>query len=63
MSTIAIAVSSSIGPMPLDQMTRAQFYKTFYGRNLQIFVIDYSVSPWQAFQTSLIFVGKDRGLP
>jgi hypothetical protein len=48
MSTIAIAVSSSIDPMP--QMTRAQCYKTFYGRNLQIFVIDYSVSPLQAFQ-------------
>ncbi len=50
MSTIAIAVSSTIGPMPLDQMTRAQFYKTFYGPNLQILVIDYSVSPLQAFQ-------------
>jgi hypothetical protein len=30
--------------------TRGLYYKTFYGRNLQIFVISYSVCPWQAFQ-------------
>jgi hypothetical protein len=28
---------------------RAQCYKTFYGRNLRIFVISYSVCPWQTF--------------
>jgi hypothetical protein len=27
----------------------AQCYKTFYGRNLRIFVINYIVCPWQAF--------------
>jgi hypothetical protein len=27
---------------------RGQSYKTFYGRNLRIFVISYSVCPWQA---------------
>ncbi len=30
-------------------VARAQCYKTFYGRNLRIFVIRY-VCPWQAFQ-------------
>jgi len=25
------------------------YYKTFYGRNLHIFVISQSVCPWQAF--------------
>jgi hypothetical protein len=29
--------------------TRAQCYKTFYGRNLLIFVISYSVCSWQDF--------------
>jgi hypothetical protein len=28
--------------------TRGQRYKTFYGRTLRIFVISYSVCPWQA---------------
>jgi hypothetical protein len=36
----------------------AQCYKTFYIRNLQIIVISQSVYPWQAFQLSLMFVGK-----
>ena len=27
-----------------------QWYKTFYDRNLQMFVINQSVHPWQAFQ-------------
>jgi len=27
----------------------AQCYKTFYGRNLRMFVISYSVCPWQDF--------------
>jgi S-adenosylhomocysteine hydrolase len=26
-----------------------QSYKTFYGRNLPIFVMSWSVCPWQAF--------------
>jgi hypothetical protein len=33
----------NIGPWPL-------YYKTFYGRNLRMFVISYGVCPWQAFQ-------------
>jgi hypothetical protein len=28
---------------------RAQCYKTFYSRNLQILVISWSVCPWQKF--------------
>ncbi len=28
---------------------RAQCYKTFNGRNSQVFVMNYSVCPWQAF--------------
>jgi hypothetical protein len=29
--------------------TRVLYYKTFYGRNLRIFVKSYSVCPWQVF--------------
>ncbi len=28
---------------------RCQCYKTFYGRKLRLFVLSYSVCPWQAF--------------
>jgi hypothetical protein len=28
--------------------TGAQCFKTFYGRNLQMFIISWSVCPWQA---------------
>jgi hypothetical protein len=35
-----------------------QCYRTFYRRKLWIFVIS-----WQAFQPSLMFVGKVRALP
>jgi hypothetical protein len=28
---------------------RAQDYKTFYGHNSKMFIISYSVCPWQAF--------------
>ncbi len=28
---------------------RGQFYKTFYGRKLLLFIMSQSVSPWQAF--------------
>jgi hypothetical protein len=31
--------------------TLAQFYKTFYVRNLQMFVISYSVCPGQAIKS------------
>jgi hypothetical protein len=30
-------------------VTRAQCYKTFYVRALRIFVLSYSVCPWEAF--------------
>ncbi len=45
-----------IGPRGLS-------YKTFYGRNLRIFVISRVFAPGKPFQPSLIFVGKARGLP
>ncbi len=32
-----------------DTNTWGQCYETFYGRSLLIFVISYSVCPWQAF--------------
>jgi len=32
--------------------------KTFYGRNLRIFMISESVFPSKPFQSSLMFVGK-----
>ncbi len=32
-----------------DTDPRDQYNKTFYGRNLQIFAISYSIRPWQAF--------------
>jgi hypothetical protein len=41
----------------------AQFYKTFYGRNLIIFLTYISVFRGRPFQFSLIFVGKARSLP
>jgi len=34
--------------MSMDE-TRGLYYKTYYGRNLQIFMISLSVCPWQAF--------------
>ncbi len=37
---------------------RSLYYKTFYGRNLRIFVISYKVCPFPAFQPSLVFAGK-----
>ncbi len=36
------------------------YYKTFYVRNLRIFVMSYSVCPWQAFPA---FVGETESLP
>jgi hypothetical protein len=36
------------------RMTWGQSYKTIYGRNLRIFVISWSVRPWQAFAASLM---------
>ncbi len=37
------------GSLLLSRKCRALYYKTFYGRNLRIFVISQSVCPWQAF--------------
>ncbi len=42
---------------------RAQCYKTFYGRNLRMFVISQSVCPLQESQPILILASKARGLP
>ncbi len=38
-------------------------YKTFYGRNLQIFIISYNVVPSKPFQPSLVFAGKAGAYP
>jgi hypothetical protein len=38
--------------------TWCQHYKTFYIRDLQMFLISWSVCPWQAFLTNLMFVSK-----
>ncbi len=43
-------------------MFLAQFYKTFYGLNLLMFIISQSVFPSRPFQHSLMFVGKARSL-
>ncbi len=39
-------------------MTKALYYKTFYGRNLQIFVICQSFVLGKPFQPSVVFVVK-----
>jgi hypothetical protein len=38
-------------------LTKGQYYKAFYGRNLRIFVISYSVCPWQAFPALQLWPG------
>ncbi len=42
----------------------SMYYKTFYGRNLQIFVISQSVCPWQAlpFQSNNCGGGQEPTL-
>ncbi len=42
---------------------RALYYKTFYGRNLHIFVISLSVCSGKPFQSSLMFGSEARSLP
>jgi hypothetical protein len=39
------------------------YYKTFYGRNLRIFILSKSVFPGQPFQPSLMFAGKAGAYP
>jgi hypothetical protein len=41
---------------------RAQCCKTFYGRNLRIVLISWSVLSWQFFKPSLIFASKASGV-
>ncbi len=41
--------SQIFGGVLMSLTTKGQCYKAFYGRNLQIFVISWSVCPWQAF--------------
>jgi hypothetical protein len=54
MSSLVVETAESIqlklrrGPLP-RLANSDQCYKSFYGRNLQIYVISWSVSPWQAF--------------
>ncbi len=42
-------VAESVGKIAESFSTKAEYYKTFYGRNLQMVVISWSVCPWQAF--------------
>ncbi len=37
-----------------------QYFETFYGRMLQIFIISYSICPWQAFQACPMFAGEAK---
>ncbi len=46
--------------LSMKGLSISQCYETFYVRNLRIFIIIYSVCPWQAF---LLFVGEVRSLP
>jgi hypothetical protein len=39
-------------------MNECPYHKTYYGCNLQISIINYSVCPWQAFPARLVFAGK-----
>ncbi len=43
--------------------SRGICYKTFYGRNLRMFVISKSVRPYLAFKPNLMFADKTRSLP
>jgi hypothetical protein len=40
---------------PPTSPTFGQSYKTFYGQNLQIFIIKQCVCPWEVFKVSLIY--------
>jgi hypothetical protein len=46
-----------------DLQARAQFYKTFYGHNLQVFVKAIVFVPGKPFQPSPMFVGKAMSIP
>jgi hypothetical protein len=46
--------------LPFLYLSRSQSYKTFYGRNLWIFVILFVLG--KPFQLSLIILGKAWGL-
>jgi hypothetical protein len=47
----------------LSATFRAKCYKTFYVRNLRMFVLARLFVPGSTFQPSLIFVHKARSLP
>ncbi len=46
-----------------DIDSRGLYSKTFYGRNLQIFVISKGVCPGKPFQPSLMFASKAGAYP
>jgi hypothetical protein len=49
-SLIKTAVSLTSKPLYSDlTLIWGQCYKTFYVRNLRIFILSYSVCPWQGF--------------
>ncbi len=43
--------------------TRGQCYRTFYGRNLRMFVVSQGVALGRPFQPSIMFADKARSLP
>jgi hypothetical protein len=47
----------------MPALLRRQYYKTLYGRKLQIFAISYSVFRRKLFQPSLMFTGKAGAYP
>ena len=52
-----------IGDRKRKRMSRVMYYKTFYDRNLQIFVTARVFVPGKPHHPSIMFVGKARGLP
>jgi hypothetical protein len=55
-----LRVSYTFGPA---FQTRCQSFKTFYSRNLRMFVISYLFVPAEPFQPSLMFADKAVAYP
>jgi hypothetical protein len=62
-TTYLIEEVNSIVPSPSANVPWGRYYKTFFGRNLRIFIISQSVVPGKPFQPSLVFAGKARAYP
>ncbi len=61
LSVIMLNVVASDKPVSLAEY-KSLYYKNFYSRNLQIFAISWSVSPWQAFQAQSNVSGQGQSL-